>query len=241
MALLIPTAYTKARKPQTAVVSPQGTSGAQLAQIDTSWLPFAAKTYCISPRLEDYLIVTIPLCPSDIPNRNGVAFPLAELLKYQPPPMARQVYKAWAGCPCHEEHDNEDCTKAIGVVFDTSLRQIKGYGNGQHYAVMGVIGIDKLKRPDMAEKFRTGAINTGSMGCMADDFTCSVCGAAAGESQFTNCAHIASTKQVNWKVIDYMGAKHVAYLNAHGLSPIEFSAVADPAWATALSEVILQR
>ncbi|HHN9420446.1 TPA: hypothetical protein ACP7Q5_005074, partial [Escherichia coli] len=36
-----------------------------------TWLPFAAKTYKISPRIEDYIIVSTLVCPSDIPNRNG--------------------------------------------------------------------------------------------------------------------------------------------------------------------------
>lgn len=212
-----------------------------VAKIDTSWLPFAAKTYHISPRLEDYLVVNIPLCPSDLPNRNGVAFPIEELVKYQPPPISRQVYKAWSGCPMHLEHDNEDCTKAIGVIFDTSLRQIKGYGDGKHWAVMGLVGIDKTKHPEIAQKFMNGEMNTGSMGCTADSFTCSVCDSPASDNQFTNCAHISSTQHVNWKVVDHMGEKKIAYLNAHGLSPIEFSAVGDPAWCTCLSEVLLSK
>jgi len=211
-----------------------------LDRIDTSWLPFAAKTYHISPRLADYVVATIPLCPSDLPNRNGVAFPIAELVKYQPPPMNRQVFKAWAGCPCHLEHDNEDCTKAVGVIFDTSLRQIKNYGDGKHWAVMGLVGIDKLKCPELAQRFLTHQINTGSMGAMADSFTCAVCGAEASENHFTNCPHITSTKDVNWSLVDHMGVKKIAYLNAHELSPIEYSWVADPAWVSCLSEVILK-
>ena len=200
-----------------------------------TWLPFAAKTYHISPNKEDYLIKPMVLMPSDTPNRNGVAFPIEELVMFQPPPMNRQVYKSWVGCPIHIEHDNEDHTKAIGVVLDTALTRIKGYGEGKHWKVMGLLAIDKTKNPDMAQKIATGAIDTGSMGCMADNFTCSVCGAPATENRFTNCPHIVSTQMVNWKIVDYMGEKKIAYLNAHGLSPIEFSVVSDPAWVAALS------
>lgn len=211
----------------------------EISTLDISWLPFAAKTYHISARLEDYVIVNQMICPSDIPNRNGVAFPTAELVKFMPPPMNRQVFKSWVGCPVHEEHDNEDCTKAIGVIFDTSFRRIRGYGNGKIWAVYGLIGVDKTKYPELAEKVRTGEINTGSMGTMADSFTCAVCGQPAHENKFMNCSHITSTKEVNWRMVSYNGARVLAFLNAHDLSPIEYSVVKDPAWSTCLSDVII--
>lgn len=216
-------------------------SASEISKLDISWLPFAAQTYKISPNLDDYVIVNMPLMPTDICNRNGVAFPLQELIKYGPPPMNRQVYKAWAGCPLHVEHDNEDHTKAVGVIFDTSLRRISGYGNGQHWMVYGLIGVDRKKDPQMADKVARGEINTGSMGCMAEFFTCSVCGAEAGEEPMMNCSHISSTKSVNWNIVDHGGTKKVAHLNAHDLSPFEFSLVADPAWCSALSDIILQK
>lgn len=211
------------------------------SKIDISWLPFAAKTYKISANLNDYVIVNIPICPSDIPNRNGVAFPLSELIAYQPPPIARLTYKAWTGCPVHLEHDNEDHEKAIGVIFDTSLRVMKGYGNGKHYVVYGLIGIDKTKDPQTAQKFLSGEMDTGSMGALADYFTCAVCGHRASDKPMLNCSHIRSTKDVNWRVVDHNGVPTLAFLNAHVLSPIEFSAVSDPAWATCLSQLILSR
>lgn len=217
------------------------TSAEVESKIDISWLPFAAKTYKISPDLDNYVIVNIPICPSDIPNRNGVAFPLSELIAFQPPPMNRLTYKAWTGCPVHLEHDNADCEKAIGIVFDTSLRVMKGYGSGKHYVVYGLIGIDKTKDPETAQKFLDKRMDTGSMGSLADYFTCSVCGCKASENQFTNCSHITSTQNVNWRIVDHMGDKVIAYLNAHVLSPIEMSCVSDPAWVTCLTEMVLDR
>ena len=212
-----------------------------LSDIDTTWLPFAAKTYHISANLDDYVIVNIPICPSDIPNRNGIAFPLAELIAFQPPPISRITYKAWTGCPVHLEHDNEDHEKALGVIFDTSLRVMKGYGGGKHYVVYGLIGIDKKKAPETAAAFANGNVDTGSMGAMADYFTCSVCNSKATDNEFTNCPHIKSISSVNWRIMDYQGQKVVAYLNAHVLSPIEYSIVKDPAWATCLSDMILAK
>jgi len=207
-----------------------------IAAVDFSWLPFAAKTYHISPRIEDYILKILPICPSDMPNRNGIAFPLQELIKFQPPPVNRQVYKAWAGCPVHLEHDNRDCTKALGVVFDTMLTPIKGFGEDRHWKVMGLVGIDKTKNPEVANRVLTGELNTGSMGTEADYFTCSVCGKEATDNQFKNCGHITTIKDVNWRLINEGGEEKLAYLNAHGLSPIEMSLVADPAWVVCLSD-----
>ena len=203
------------------------------------WLPFAAKTYHISPHIEDYIFKNVPICPSDFPNRNGIGFPLQELIKFQPPPMNRQVFEAWRGCPMHLEHDNEDCTKAYGVVFDTALTRIQNFGQGRHYKVMGLAGIDKNKHPDIAQEVLDGKINTVSMGALADSFSCSVCGREVGDNQFANCSHVGGTKDVNWQIVDYMGRQHIAFLRAHGLSPIELSLVRDPAWVPALSDHVM--
>lgn len=204
--------------------------------MDLGWLPFAAPVYHISPRIEDYVIMTIPICPSDFPNRNGIGFPLKELVAFQPPPMNRRVFEAWKGCPLHLEHDNEDCTKAYGVVLDTALKRITGYGQDEHWKVMGLIGVDKNKHPDIAQKVLSGELNTGSMGALANDFSCSVCHRPVVANKFLNCNHVSGPGDVNWKLVDYQGKQHIAFLNAHGLSPIEFSLVGSPAWTQALTD-----
>lgn len=203
-----------------------------------TWLPFAAKTYNISPNIEDYLLVTTPICPSDIPNRNGIGFPIAELTKFQPPPISRMAYKAWTGCPVHLEHANEIHTDAYGVILDASLHKVSGYGSGKLWKVMGLLAIDKNKYPDMATKIARGEINTYSMGAYVDYFTCSYCGTEMSKDR--HCNHISPKNDVNWKEFtDYDGSKHVAFANAHGIAPIETSIVASPAWTTALSDTIL--
>jgi len=199
------------------------------------WLQFAAKVYKISPKIQDYIIVNTLICPSDIPNRNGIAFPASELGRFLPPPMNRMVYKAWAGCPVHLEHDNEDHEKAYGVILDAALMKIQGFGDGKLWKVMGLLAIDKNKYPDIAQQVLTGKINTYSMGALVESFTCGYCGAEC-DSRFT-CGHISSTKNVNWKKYrDFDGSTHLAFLNAHSISPIECSIVKDPAWAPALSD-----
>lgn len=204
-----------------------------------TWLPFAAKTYNISPKIEDYLIVNTIVCPSDIPNRNGIAFPRSELAQFLPPPTNRMAYKAWKGCPVHLEHQNEVHEDAYGVILDASFHKIIGYGNGQLWKVMGLLAIDKNKYPDIAQEVLKGLINTYSMGALVDSFSCGFCGAECSKEHI--CPHITSHKNVNWKVFDgYDGQEHLAFLNAHGIQPIECSIVRDPAWAPALSDQVFE-
>jgi len=210
-----------------------------LGGLDISWLPYAAKVYNISPHIEDYILVSTIICPSDIPNRNGIAFPRSELAKFQPPPMNRMVYEAWTKCPVHYEHDNEDHTKAYGVIFDSSFRKVQGYGEGKLWKVNGLNGIDKQKNPEMARRILEGEVNTYSMGALVDYFECGFCGSECSSTHV--CPHISSIKNVNWSLQQHWdGQKHLAFLNAFGISPIECSIVEDPAWAPALSDTVFE-
>lgn len=207
-------------------------------KIDLSWLAMAAPVYHISPNINDYVIVNTIVTISDIPNRNGIAFPLNELVGFDAPPKNRLAYQAWIGCPTFYNHDNTDHTKAKGVVLDVSLRPVKGYADDKLWKVVGVLAFDKTKDSELAAKIADGRINTYSMGALADSFTCSYCGEECDNKH--TCAHIANIDTVNFNPVrDYEGNLHIAFLNAHGLSPIEVSAVEDPAWAPAQSNNIL--
>lgn len=214
-----------------------------LMGLDLSWLSFAAKLYNISPNIESYVLVNTPLCPSDIPNRNGIAFPLSELTKFQAPPISRMAYKAWTGTPLHYEHKADVHEDAYGVVLDTNLTKVSGYGNGKLWKVMALIGIDKDKYPEMARRVLNGEVNTYSMGALAEYFTCSYCNTRLTKT--TGCSHVApltDRNPVNWKAVrNYDGTSHTAFLNAHDINPAEFSIVEDPAWVVANSDHILNR
>lgn len=209
----------------------------RFAELDfKTWIPFAAKTYNLSKHPEDYILRVTPLCPSSIPNRNGIGFPLEELIKFQPPPIARQVFKAWSGCPLHYDHDNEVHERAYGVVVDTRMSKIKGYGKGKLWKVMALVAVDKTKHPEMCQRILNNEVNTYSMGALADYFTCSYCGTKQ-EDKYQACAHILPGDVTPFRVFtDFDGSRHIAFKNAHDLTPIEFSIVEDPAWTTALSD-----
>lgn len=136
---------------------------------------------------------------------------------------------------CNEVH-----TDAYGVVLDTSLHKISGYGGGKLWKVMGLIALDKTKYPEMAKRVLDGDIDTGSMGAYVDTFSCSYCNAPMTKTHC--CNHIHHKNEIDWKEYkDYDGSSHIAFRNAHGISPIEYSLVESPAWVPSLSDHILMR
>lgn len=194
------------------------------------WLPFAAQELELSSDPKDYLIHPVPIMYSDLPNRNGFAFPLTELIKWNVA-MGRQAYKGWSGMPMYKEHKSEDHKKALGIVIDTSLRRIQNYGMGKFWKVMALAAVDRNKDPVIAEKMEKGDIDTYSMGAWVDYCTCSFCGAVAGQ-----CTHVPAE---NDKVTFYTKDGRLVYKNVHGVTPYELSVVEDPAFATAQHTVRL--
>ena len=224
--------------------SPEGREGLQelkhVHKLDShTWLPFAAKTYELPDRLEDMILTVTPMLPADLPNRNGVAFPLAELTKFQPPPIARMVYKAWTGCPIHLEHDNEDYRTALGVVLDTSLRRIVGFNQSKIWKIMSLVAVSKIKNPGIAKEVQQKKINTYSMGAEAEYFTCSYC--KRPMERYNHCVHLNPENQADWDTVrDPDGKIHLVFRNAHNISPFEFSIVRDPAWIPATGDVLAE-
>lgn len=198
------------------------------------WLPFAAKKYKISSNIEDYVVVNTPMIPSDIPNRNGVAFPLHELIKFREPPVNRLVYKAWTGCPTHEEHQADDHETALGIILDTSLVRIKNYGNGRHWMVMALLAFDKTKAVDRVSRILGGEVSTYSMGATCQYFTCGLSGVRLDDPRYSH----RLKKALEWDVVrdPISGLESLLFRNAHELTPGECSTVEDPAWVPAQSD-----
>lgn len=221
--------------------SPESDTGREaLHRLDyETWLPYAAKLYEISPNIEDYHLVSVPICPADIPNRNGIGFPLQELVKFQEPPISRMAYKAWTGSPLHYEHANEIHKDAYGVVLDSALHKVNGYGRGKMWKVMGLAAVDKTKYKEMARRVAAGDINTYSMGALVDSFTCSHCGEPMTDKY--HCVHLNPDNDIDWREVRGLDLPSLAFRNSHGINPIELSIVESPAWTTALSDHILTR
>ena len=187
-------------------------------------LPFAAKELQISADPRDYLIHPVPIMISDLPNRNGFAFPLNELVKWNVE-RGCPAYQGWRGMPMYSEHQSDDHKTALGMVVDVSLRRIDHMGKGLFWKVMALAAVDRNKNSEIAEKMDKGELNTYSMGAMVDFCTCSYCGAVAGR-----CSHV---DEENDKVNFYELNGQIVFKNVHGVNPYELSVVADPAYGTA--------
>ena len=195
----------------------------------TTWLKQAAAHYHLSGDIRDYVVAPVPVIPTDLPNRNGVGFPLRELMGFMPE-YGMLSYKTWKGQPTHYEHKNDDITKAKGVIADTSLRQIQGYGEGKIYKLMMLLAWDRTKDPDLANRILAGDINTYSMGANANNATCSYCGSDVGR-----CYHISKSMAVPF----YEKDGHLVHKVMHGIKGFECSAVEQPAWLIAQSDTVI--
>jgi len=189
-------------------------------------LPWLSKAMHISPNPEDYFMYPVPIMYSDLPNRNGVGFPLEELVKWNTE-LKCQGYESWRYAPMFTEHKSDDITTAIGVVADVSLQKIRGYGGGRLWKVMALAAIDRTKNVELARRVESGEINTYSMGAMVEGWRCSYCGAGEGR-----CSHIDPNAPVTFYELN----GRLVYKQVFGIAGYEISVVEDPAYLTAISD-----
>ena len=194
-------------------------------------LYFASEPFKISKDPKDYLLHPVPIMYSDLPNRNGVAFPLVELLKWNVE-LGRQAYRGWIGMPMFREHKSDVVKESIGMVVDVSLRKISKFSHGKFWKVLALAAIDRRKNPVLAERMEKNEINTYSIGAMVDYCTCSYCGVEVGK-----CNHIDDDEN---KVTFYEKNGEIVFKNVFGVKPYELSSVEDPAFATAIGGEIMK-
>lgn len=193
-----------------------------------SWLPYSAPHYQISPDPKDYVLVPVIIMPSDLPNRNGVAFPLSELVKFNPE-LGQQAYKTWKGKPTHWDHKNEDITKAYGVIIDSSLRKLVGFNEGRLWKVLAFLAFDRSKHPDTCQRILDGDVNSYSMGAWIANYTCSYCGAEVGK-----CEHLQKNRPGEM----YQKDNKLVFRNCQGIEGFETSGVDTPAYISAISDQV---
>lgn len=190
------------------------------------WLPFCAKIYNISDNYKDYLLIPVPTIISDIPNRNGVGFPLRELVSWNIE-AGCQAYKTFIGKPVYLEHNNQNPVEARGVILDSVLRKVKGFGGGKLWKVVNLLAVDRTKDPMIAQGLASGQLNSFSMGAWVTGYECGYCGAPMGK-----CGHIRE-KTTDLYEID----GNLVFKRALGPTYFEVSIVKVPAYPYALSDV----
>lgn len=193
------------------------------------WLPACAAAYHISPNVEDYVLVPVIAMPSDLPNRNGVAFPLAELKRWSVDEGCL-AFETFRGKPVHIEHDNQDETKAIGVIVDVAMKPMNGFGAGRVWKMIELLAIDRTKNPTRASQILTGEHNAYSMGAWVESYSCGYCRAPMG-----NCNHLHPNRPKDFYVLN--GA--LVHRRVGGIKGFETSSVGDPAFVSAISDRLL--
>lgn len=204
-----------------------GVAGAQIALDFETWLPFSSSHYHISSNPSDYILVPVVAMPSDLPNRNSAAFPLSELIKFDPE-LGMQAFKTWKGKPTFLEHRNDDITKAYGVIADSSLRKLNGWSDGKVWKLLLLLAFDRSKHSDVTDKISSGEFNSYSMGAWVSGYTCSYCGAEVGK-----CVHIDKHNK-NFSMYELNGK--IVSKNCHDICGFECSSVGTPAFISAISD-----
>ena len=192
-------------------------------------LPFVSKAYALSADPADYFFRPIPLFLSELPNRNGIGFPAAQLVRWSVEGGC-QAYMTWKGKPMHVEHQDQNPLDAIGFIPDVAMVPLKGYGDDKLWKVIALSAFDRTKH-EVCPRIETKDHNTFSMGCVVDDFYCSYCGAEVGK-----CRHIDSKAQ-GVQLYELNG--RLVYKLVGGIMGKELSAVDDPAAAVCSSDLDL--
>jgi hypothetical protein len=216
------------RRQAKTIVAGEGLDACACGALEIDWLPFAAEQYCCSPDFRDYILVEVPIVVATFPNRNCDAFPYAELTAWRTI-AGRPAYKTFVGKPVHQDHVNQDDTKAKGVIFDATLRKFR---NQWHVVILK--GFDRSKDQRLAglvqKKNRTGH----SMGALVERTECSLpwCRHVGDGVKTCPCLRQGAGK-------GEVERGHVKYELLRDFYFIECSSVSDePAQCTALSDRI---
>lgn len=195
----------------------------------TNWLPAASKHYNISRDINDYIMMPVFTIPSELPNRNGVGFPLEELTAFSPD-HGMMYYKTFKGKPTHFEHANKDYSIAKGVIGDVYLRRLRGYSNDQIFKMVELLMFDRTRDPDLCKSILKGEVNAYSMGAYVGGYTCSFCGADMGK-----CDHLHPDRKLDF----YRLGNHLVYRRVKKPVGFETSAVGTPAYSVAAQDLVI--
>lgn len=158
------------------------------SEINLNMVKAASATYHLSPNIEDYIMIPLPIVTGNIPNRNKQAFHFLEL-SYFDPTAGCMIFETFKGKCCHLNHkDNTNPVVSKGIIVDAFMEHIPKY---DIWKVSAVTLWDRTKDPTLCEKLMSKKLNTFSMGSMVNAFVCSVCGKIKQEEV---CEHAQASK-----------------------------------------------
>lgn len=197
-------------------------------RLDISHLPFASEAYDISPNIEDYVMVEVPIVVATFPNRNLDAFPYEELVAYRPL-IGRTAYATFVGKPVHQDHDNEEPLRAKGIILDATLAKFRG-----KWHVKILKAFDRSKDPALAKKVAEKDRVGHSMGALVEETECSIPSCRFISDGVNTCEHIAQGAGKG-RII----GGQLVYELLRRFNYVESSSVSDPAYVVALTDFFL--
>lgn len=208
------------------------------------WVKAASSIYKTSPDLSDYFIVPTIIMPSDLPNRNGTAFPRKELARFDPE-MGRLKYQGWIGKPVYHDHKNSNYDTALGMVIDAYMKPMKS--KGDLWKVISLMAIDRTKNPGISNSILAGNRRTYSMGAWVQKYKCSVCGCVGevkkgmkNKYEAMPCGHSHAGLDRTGRMKTFPLKRNselstLGFLNAMDIKPFEISSVTYPAFSSAFT------
>lgn len=194
-------------------------------------LPFASREYQTSSDPKDYFVVPVVIFTADTPNRNCVAFPRKELVKFQPE-FGCMSYETWRGKGVFSEHANKDITKAHGIIIDSFLRKTAGFGGGKGvWKVINLLAIDRTKYVERAAQVLSGEVRTFSMGAYVGDYFCPVTGLSVRDSP-----HFINKLGNEFLFEKVAGTNKLLFRNVSNVVGFETSIVDNPAFLMAQTD-----
>jgi len=116
-----------------------------------------------NPEFKYYRVIALH---GDIPNDNGDFWywgdendpEKPELLRFEKN-ADRYVYQSFVGRGNYKNHDNDDVSKAVGLILDVAPNS-----NGKF--IEALLAVDKQKDPELVRSIDMGYVNSVSMGCV---------------------------------------------------------------------------
>ncbi len=175
-----------------------------------------------NPEFKYYRVIALH---GDVPNQNADAFEWGdendnekpELLRFEKS-ADRYVYQSFTGRGNYKNHDNDDVTKAVGLILDVAP-------NIEGKFIEALLAVDTKKDPELIRGIDNGYIDSVSMGALCGHSICSVCDNIA-HTPAEYCNHIKYSKG---KQVYHEGQYKLAYEINRSVSFIELSWVSVPA------------
>lgn len=130
------------------------------------------------------------------------------------------------------EHQNKDITQAKGVILDTYLRPLPRHP--KHAKLVMLLAFDRTKDPYLVNKILTRKVSTYSMGMYYSSYVCPICSLRVGKGYSKPCQHTRPGR-LTYQMID----GRLAYRMCENLLGFENSAVEDPAYVSAQSDILM--